>query len=376
MAPRFFTLLTNSRGAPAPKRNKAVIDIVKWDGDWTGDPGPHPRARLYAWKFDSDQLATWTQLIVAESQEAVLVHGGQMEGPFGPGRHTLSTENLPLLRTLIGLPFGGRSPFTAEVWFVNRTTPLDVLWGTTSPLLLQDPLHKIMLPVRAHGQYGVTISDTKKFLIKLVGPLKRFDEEHLRNYFRGVMVTRVKDIIARTILQNKVSILEISMHLNELSAALQQQIAVEMAEFGLQLVNFFVNSIDTPDDDPAVQRLRSALAKRAEMDIVGYDYRQERSYDALQAAASNTGQAGAMMGAGIGMGLGVGVGTPLGQAMGQVAQQLQTGPATQPPLSGSTVGANQGDARIAKLRELAQLHKQGVLTEAEFVAEKKKILDN
>ena len=163
-----------------------IIDVVKCDDDvLRGD-------RVYAWKFPSQELSTWTQLIVNESQEAVLVRGGVMEGPFGPGRHTLSTENIPLISKLIGLPFG-RSPFTAEVWFVNRAIPLDVKWDSAEPIQLLDPKYNIMLPVSASGQFGVQVENTKKFLIKLVGVMPNFDRERLVSYFQGLILTRAKD---------------------------------------------------------------------------------------------------------------------------------------------------------------------------------------
>ena len=113
----------------------AVIDRVKWDGSPT----------LLAWKFPSDELSTWTQLIVNETQEAFVVRGGVYDGPFGAGRHTLSTENLPLLRKAIELPYGAKTPFSAEVWFVNRVTNLDVRWGTPDSIQLQDPRFHIMV---------------------------------------------------------------------------------------------------------------------------------------------------------------------------------------------------------------------------------------
>jgi membrane protease subunit (stomatin/prohibitin family) len=113
----------------------AVVDLVKWNG--TPD--------LLAWKFPSEELSTWTQLIVGETQEAFLVRGGVYEGPFGAGRHTLDTENIPVLRNLIGIPFGGKSPFSAEVWFVNKLVNLDVKWGTPDPIQLQDPKFQLMV---------------------------------------------------------------------------------------------------------------------------------------------------------------------------------------------------------------------------------------
>ena len=107
----------------------AFTDVVSWDDSSSGAAGEGP---LFAWKFHGMDLSTFTQLVVRESQEAVLFTKGQLLGKFGPGKHTLNTENLPLLRNLFGLPFGGKNPFFAEVWFVNKVVPLNIDWDTTS----------------------------------------------------------------------------------------------------------------------------------------------------------------------------------------------------------------------------------------------------
>jgi membrane protease subunit (stomatin/prohibitin family) len=301
-----------------------IIDFVKWTA----------REDIYAWKYPSQELSTWTQLVVAESQEAVLVKEGRALAVFRAGRHTLDTANIPLLVDLVKIPFGGKSPFTAEVWFVNRTIPLDVKWGTQDPIQLQDPKFGIMLPVRAFGQYGVQIENTNQFLQKLVGTLPAFDRAHLNSYFRGLFLTRAKTTISQYLVQQKVSILEISAHLDEISNKLRDQMAGELETFGLRLVTFFVNSINAPEDDPAVARLKSALAKRAEMNIVGYTYQQERSFDTMESAASNpgTGQPG-LMGAGIGLAMGVAFGNAIGPSIGQIGQHLQPSGQTCPKCS-------------------------------------------
>lgn len=361
----------------------AIVDLVKWDGS----------AQLLAWKYPSQELSTWTQLVVNESQEAFVVRGGVYDGPFGAGRHTLSTENIPLLREAIGLPFGGKSPFTAEVWFVNRTTNLDVKWGTPDPIQLQDPRFQVMVPVRAFGQYGVRIEDAKRFLLKLVGTVQRFDVDTLNEYFRGVFITRIKTEIANTIVRQGLSVLEISTQLDALSEVLKQSLSSEMAEYGVSLSQFNIHSINVPEDDPAVKSLKAALAKRAEMGIVGFTYQQERSFDVMQAAAGNEGTAGAMTGAGMGLGMGLGIGPSMGQAFGQMANQVQT--QTQPVTSAPTqseaptpvsatppspapapIASRRVDPaeRIRLIRELAAMKAEGILTDEEFDAEKKKIL--
>lgn len=281
----------------------AVIDFVKWNGD----PG------ILAWRFPGDELSTWTQLIVNETQEAFLVKEGVYEGPFKAGRHTLSTNNIPLLTELIGLPFGGHSPFTAEVWYVNRTTRLDIKWGTPDPIQLRDPKYGLMAPVRVYGQYGIRVGDSKTFLHKLVGTLPAFDTATLSEYFKGVFTTRIKSAVTQAIIKTGHSVLEISAYLDELSAALKEALTPDMAEYGIALAQLNILSVNMPEDDPAVIALRDMLAKRAEMDVLGFNYQQERSFDVLQTAAGNEGNAGAIMSAGLGLGMGAAVGGALGQ---------------------------------------------------------------
>jgi membrane protease subunit (stomatin/prohibitin family) len=349
----------------------AIIDLVKWSGS----------PNLLAWKYPSEELSTWTQLVVNESQEAYLVRGGVYEGPFGAGRHTLSTENLPLLRTLIGIPFGGKSPFTAEVWYVNRVTNLDVRWGTPDSIQLQDPKYGVMVPVRAFGQYGVRIVDPKKFLLKLVGTLPGFDSTTLAEYFRGVFITRIKTEIANAISRAGVSVLEINTQLEALSDALKLSLSVEMAEYGVGLAQFNIHSINVPEDDPAVKTLKAALAKRAEMGIIGFTYQQERSFDVMETAAGNEGSAGSLMGAGIGVGAGLGIGPAIGQGFAQMSQQVQPSAPPPPPPSASAATTTSvaaprlGSAeRIRLLKELAELKAAGILTDDEINTEKQKIL--
>jgi membrane protease subunit (stomatin/prohibitin family) len=351
----------------------AIIDLVKWDGS----------AQLLAWKFPSQELSTWTQLVVNESQDAYVVRGGVYDGPFGAGRHTLTTENLPGLRGVLGLPFGGKSPFSAEVWFVNKLTNLDVRWGTPNPIQLLDPRYKIMVQVRAFGQYGIRITDSKRFLLKLVGSVPQFDVDTLSEYFRGAFITRIKTEIARLIIQQEQSILEVSTQLEALSSGLKQSLQAEVADYGVTLVQFNVHSINVPEDDPAAVTLKAALAKKAEMGIVGFTYQQERSFDVMQTAAGNEGSVGSVMGAGMGAGMGLGVGASLGQAYTQMASEVREGaqtthPAPTPPPPVPTASRDSApiDAgeRIRLLKELATLKADGILTDEEFAAEKKKLL--
>ncbi|MDE8256155.1 SPFH domain-containing protein [Erysipelothrix rhusiopathiae] len=287
----------------------ALIDIVKYEGNQD----------IFAWKYPGDELTTYTQLIVNESQAAVLYKEGVAYDVFEAGRHTLETANIPLLNKIVNLPFGKKSPFKAEVWFVNKAHTLDIKWGTTSPIQIQDPKYGIYVPLSAYGQFGITVQDPKAFLIKLVGTLKSFGRDEIINYFRGFYNTHVKDAISTYLVEKRITVLELSAYLKELSESVKEQMQPTFTEYGIDLLNFYIADISVPDTDGAVMRLKEALSKRAEMDIVGYDYKQERSFDTLVGAAQNEGSLGSVMGAGMGLGLGAGLGKTMSETMGSLS---------------------------------------------------------
>jgi len=185
----------------------AIIDVVKFEGP----------PDVYAWRHPNQELSTWSQLIVHETQEAILFKEGQALDSFSAGRYTLSTANIPILSNFVNLPFGGESPFTAEVWFVNKLSSLDVKWGTSSPLELQDPKFNIIVSVRAYGQFGIQIVDARKFLLKLVGTLPTFDQDTLIKYYRGVLMSNINEIISSYIVHKKISVVEINAYAAEIS---------------------------------------------------------------------------------------------------------------------------------------------------------------
>jgi len=306
----------------------AIIEVLKWDA----------APRVFAYKYPNVELNTKSQLIVAESQEAIFVKEGQFYGPFGPGRHVLDTKNYPFLTNILShIVSGGESPFSAEVWFIQKAIPLDVKWGTMDPIQVEDPKYHIMLPIRAFGQYGLQIVNSQKFLSKLVGRVPVFVEKTLSSYFRGVIITRTKDCIGSCLIDQNISVLQIANKLNAISEFLQEKISVDLDDYGVNVVSFMVNSISTDDKDPAVSRLKEALAKKAEMNIIGYTYQQERSFDTMETAAGNQGSGGSLMNAGMGLGMGVGIGAPMGNMMGTIGQNLQTAQTAPCPKCGRIV---------------------------------------
>lgn len=297
----------------------AIIDRVKYDGP----------ANVLVWRYPPDDLSWGTQVIVNQSQEAIFFSGGAAQDVLGPGTHTLRTANIPLLRGIIKAPFGGETPFAAEVYYVNKAVNLDVKWGTNNPIPVLDPKFNVFLPVRAFGQFGIQISDSRAFVTQLSATNPSFTSDQLSNYFRGVLLTKAKDYIAETIVKQKINLLEISAHLEDMSSGIQAKLEGEFAKYGVKLVNFYLNSVDVPEDDDTVVRLKKMLADRAELDILGDKYQQKRTFDVMEKAAGNEGGgAGAGMGMGMGLGAGMGMGQMMGGAMGQMNQTGQSGPAS------------------------------------------------
>lgn len=326
-----------------------IIDVLKWDA----------MPNVFAFHHPNAELNTKTQLIVKESQEAVFQKEGLFYGPLLPGRHVLDTKNIPFLTKFVTTFVSkGHSPYTAEVWFVSKAVPLNVKWGTTDPILIEDPLYHIALPIRAFGQYGIAITDSCKFLARLVGRVPAFTEKVLASYFKGVIVTYAKEAIAKEMTEGNCSLLHIGTKLEAISKSLENRISEALVDYGVELRMFMVNSISTDENDSSVVQLRKALAKKAEMQIIGYTYAQERSFDTMQTAAGNEGSAGAMMGAGMGMGMGFGMGHPMGQSMAQMAGNINVGqPGVQmtPPgvcatPAGSKFCTNCGGALVANAK--------------------------
>lgn len=322
----------------------ATIDVVKWEAN----------NRDFCHKFPSNDLRLGTQLVVYTAQTAFFVKGGQVCDEFTAGTYTLKSENLPILNKLINLPFGGNSPFQAEVWFVNQITRLDLKWGTPNPIQLEDPKYNIIVPVRAFGQYGIKIVNPRLFLETLIGNMNSFSADSIDSYFKGKLVSSLSSIIAQKIIRDQISILDINAFLMGISEYCNEEINKHFEKYGINLIDFSIMSINVPQDDPSFVKLKETKATVARMNLAGRDvYQMERSFDVLDKAAGNTGVGGQMMGIGVGIGI--------GNVMGGVANSnLSTNPQPTPPpipqettyfvyVNGQQIGG-QTAAQIASMR--------------------------
>ena len=209
---------------------------------------------------------------------------------------------------------------------------LDSKWGTVKPVLLEDPKYGIVVPVRAFGQYGIQVKNPRIVFESLIGTLQYFTNRELTSYFAGLIVTRASDIIAEQVAIKGVSILKISSLLQDLSEEIMEHLIPQFERFGFNLVNFFIMSINVPEDDSSVIALKKATEKRMHIDTVGKDvYSFDRSMDVMDKAAANEGTGSDLMGAAMGLGMGFALGPKLGNQMGQIGNQMNTGLNSVPP---------------------------------------------
>ena len=351
----------------------AFIDVLKYDG-------PN-NVLVWKWRPRNDgkrqeELRLGTQLVVNLSQQAVFVKGGQIADIFDAGTHTLSSQNLPILSSLIGLPFGGQSPFKAEVYYFNKALAMDNKFGLI-PFNMLEPNFRVPIPVTSRGSFAVKIKDTRTFLSQIIGTVPDFEAITLRQYFRGVITENIKTAIVKISREQKLSPLELEAIVVEVSEAVKGIISETLAKYGLHLEMFNIEAIPIVDEDPRVKKIvdeyqrlmaqdmeeRMRLKRRAEnLDV----YKIERSFDTTEKAAENIGGgdggAGGILGTMVGVSMAQSLGNAMGNMMGNIAPNVQ-----------QSASMNK-DEVIKLLKDLGELKTSGILTEEEFVEKKKELL--
>lgn len=283
----------------------SIVDIIKWESN--------PNELVH--KFKPDGLRLGSQLVVYPSQTAFFVRSGKILDDFICGTYTIKSENIPLLGQVINLPFGGETPFKADVWFVNQIELLDCKWGTQTPLQVEDPKYDVIVPIRAFGQYGFKIVEPRVFLERLVGNMPSFATTKVTEYFRGVILSKLTAIIYDKLKADGVSVLNINAKIEDLSNYAKEKITEVFLQYGMEIQLFNIISISVQENDPSFQRLKEAKDAAAKIKIIGRDdYRMTRSFDVLEKAAENE---NGMAGAAVGLGAGVGIGGVVGAMTAQ-----------------------------------------------------------
>jgi membrane protease subunit (stomatin/prohibitin family) len=253
-----------------------------------------------------------SQVIVRESQQAVFFRDGKALDLFGPGRHTISTANIPLLVDLIGKAFSGETPFKAEVYFANMREYVDQKWGTPEAVALRDT-DLGMVRVRAFGTYSMQIKDAQLFVNKVVGTQGLYYTNDIENFLRSMIISNLTDVLGEA----GKSIFDLPSLYDEIGAGTKAKAQDDFNTLGIDLKILFVSNI-SPTEETA-----KAIDERAAMGAIGdmQAYLQFKTARAVEEAATATGEgAGTFAQMGAGMGAGVGMGAMMAGMMGQAMQ--------------------------------------------------------
>ncbi len=181
-----------------------------------------------------------SQLIVREGQAAVFMRDGKALDTFGPGRHTITTANIPLLANLVNMVFSGNTPFTAEVYFVSTRDFIDQRWGTPEPITLRDEVLR-MVRIRAHGTYNMQVADPQLFVGQVMGTRGYMSTQDVSNYLRSMIITRITDLLG----ENMRTVLDLPAMYDEVAAATRVRVRDDFASLGL-LLNAAIHPVGEP----------------------------------------------------------------------------------------------------------------------------------
>jgi membrane protease subunit (stomatin/prohibitin family) len=284
----------------------AIIDVVQ-----------HPDERSDELVFrvpeqGSGEFALGSQLVVREGQAAVFFRDGKALDVFGPGRHTLSTNNLPVLSRLISIPFGGQSPFTAEVYFVSLREFTDLKWGTAQPVVFRDNEFG-MVRLRAFGTYSMRVAEPQLLVQQVVGARGAYTTGPIEDYLRGLIVSEFNDMLGDV----GTSLLELPGQSAELAAAMRNALADDFGRLGLDLTSFQIVAITPPEE------VQKRIDERTGMAVLG-DPKRYLQFETAQALGEGDDTPG-LGAANTGLELGAGIG--IGQAMANTFRETLAEPA-------------------------------------------------
>ncbi len=315
---------------------------------------------LLAWKHPTEAIPHGSRLVVNASQQAVFLVDGRIEATFHPGAHTLTTANLPFARRIVNVPFGDKTPFPAEVWFLSLTVRRGLKWGAPSPLTIQDSRFELPLRVRAFGEWGLAVADAEVFLRSVVGTRNQISQAEVEDMFLSDVVQTFASALGGLLVEQGLSLLEAPAHLHVLSLRALDGVNAVLADYGLRASQFAVSSLSLSEAD--VERLQIIMGRRLELTQYGDSYELVRSFGVLEETAkAGAGAAGSMMGEGLGLGLGLGVAQVAGVRIGQRLD-----------LGGVDKAASSPEERLATLKRLFE---QKLITEEEYASKRGDILD-
>lgn len=249
--------------------------------EWTDDS---QNTIVYKYPMDGRQIMFGSKLTVREGQVAIFVNKGQIADVFESGYHTLKASNLPFLTQILSLPYGFKSPFYSDVYFVNKKQFINQKWGTSSPITMRDKEFG-SIRLKGYGTYSFKVEDAKLFLKEIFGTCSNYTTEDITNHLRSLLVSVISDTIA----ESKISALDLASNLLEFSKNATEVAKPSFNEIGLSLTKLVVENFSFPE---AVEK---AIDTNSSLSVLGDNmdnYVMYKSAQALQDSANNQGSAG------------------------------------------------------------------------------------
>ncbi len=266
--------------------NVVFLEVLEWL-DQTGNEVCH---RLP--QEGSGEFKLGAQAIVRQNQAAVFYSQGVACDALGPGRHTISTLNIPILSKLLSLPWGFKSPIRAEIYFVNLKVFTSLKWGTRDPVAFRDK-ELGLVRLRAHGIFNIQISQPVLFVNSLVGTRPAFWIDELEEFLSQVIVSRLNDYLG----ENLETLFDLLKHYEEMASGLSRELAKDVSAYGIVLKDLFINAITPPAD------VQGAIDDRTRLELLGGDLQGLMKMKAAM-ALENASQGEGLAKGGLGMGLG------------------------------------------------------------------------
>jgi membrane protease subunit (stomatin/prohibitin family) len=261
------------------------------------------------WRFErrGQAIKYGAKLTVREGQSAVFIHEGQLADVFGPGLYMLETNNMPIMTTLQHWDHLFDSPFKSEVYFINTTRFNDLKWGTKNPIMTRDPEFG-PVRIRAFGTYAMRVSDPGKFMTEIVGTDGEFTADEITFQLRNVILQEM----SRTLAKSDIPVLDMAANTADLAKTVNDGIAPQIAEYGIELPEFYIENISLPEEVEKVLDKRTSVALAGNLD----DYSK---FSAAEALGNADGAAAGAMAAGVGAAMGLGMAQNMGLAGGGTA---------------------------------------------------------
>lgn len=279
------------------------IEVIEWTDSNTN-------TMVYRFPVQNNEIKMGAELTVRESQVAVFVNEGEIADVFGPGRHLLYTQNMPILTKLKSWKFGFDSPFKAEVYFINTKQFINQKWGTSNPIMMRDSEFGV-IRLRGYGIYSYRVSEPTVFLKELFGTSSTYDTSSIEGQLKKMILSGLTDLFA----ESNIPALDLAMHYDELSEKGKEKMATRFSAFGFEITSLYIENLSLPEE------VEQAMDRKTSMGVLGNlgQYQQYQAAEALREAAQN--ESGGIAGAGVGIGAGAALGGVMVNAFNTNPQQ-------------------------------------------------------